>query len=109
MAGTILIAEEKVLATSTNDFDYLVERIRHSFLPEDASFLSEIYDPLDTGGMTFISLIEQEAVGFNAFVRTSKRAYHKATIEETFWKRKELWDELLNMLKADPRYADIDM
>lgn len=105
MAGTILVGEKCGLATSTVEFDYLVERIRHAFTEGDEKFVQKIYEPLDAGGMTFISLSEAGVDGFRAFVRAAKQACSLAAVEDGYAQHSKHWVELLHILECDPRYA----
>jgi hypothetical protein len=102
MAGAIVIAEGKALSMSGVDFEYLVEAIRGAFLDDEENFRTEIYRPLDEGGMDFISLRKQDKSGFNAFFRATQGASSKVSGVD----RKCLWDELITMLKSDPRYVE---
>jgi hypothetical protein len=103
MAGTILITEKEGLATSTVEFDYLVERIRHAFLPEDSEIVSAIYEPLDEGGMTFISAADLGDDKFQTFVRAVRRAYAMSAQEASFHDHKDRWIELIKILDKDQR------
>lgn len=103
MAGTILVDDDSGLATSTVEFDYLVERIRHAFTKDDERFLQQIYEPLDEGGMTFISLTDTGVEGFRAFVRAAKQACSRAATEEGFAQHRKQWADLLDILERDPR------
>jgi hypothetical protein len=103
MAGTILVDDDCGLATSTIEFDYLVERIRQAFAKNDEKFMQEIYEPLDEGGMTFISLTDTGVDGFRAFVRAAKQACSRAAAEEGFAQHRKQWTELLEILERDPR------
>jgi hypothetical protein len=105
MSGTILISEKKNLPLSTLTFDYLVERIRVAFKVDYIKYREEIYSPLDDGGMTFISLKDQEVKAFRAFCNATERAYSEASNEEGFPRYEDMWRTLLEMLKSDPRYG----
>lgn len=105
MAGTILIGEKKGLPLSTIEFDYLVERIRLAFNNVDEDFMREIYEPLDEGGMTFISLIGLNEKGFQAFAHATAQAYSQDSQEGAISKYKSRWNELLAVLADDPRYV----
>jgi hypothetical protein len=105
MAGTILVGEKSGLAMSTVEFDYLVERIRHAFNEGDEKFAQEIYEPLDAGGMTFISVAEAGVDGFRAFVRAARQACSRAATEDGYAQHSKWWGDLLCLLERDPRYA----
>jgi hypothetical protein len=102
MAGAFVIAEGKALSMSGVDFEYLVQAIRGAFLDDEEKIKTEIYRPLDEGGMDFISLREQDNSCFKVFFRATERAFCKASGVN----RKCLWDELITLLKSDPRYVE---
>ncbi|QWT22147.1 hypothetical protein KPL74_09080 [Bacillus sp. NP157] len=106
MSGTIIFSPGHGVATSTINFDYLVERIRQSFDASDGDVISEIYDPLDQGGMTYISLADLSQEKFNAFVRAVRRAYSLAASDGSYHKFTVAWEELLAKLRADTRYLE---
>lgn len=103
MAGTILIMGKDGLATSTVEFDYLAERIRCAFSPEEDAIVSTVFEPLDEGGMTFISTTELCKAEFQAFERAVKRAYAISMQDASFQDYKERWIELIKILDKDPR------
>lgn len=103
MGGTIIVSSERRVATSTSSFDYLVERIRSEFDSSDLEFIGAIYEPLDEGGMMYISLLETGSDGFNAFVRAADRARSTARSDGTLKKFHTVWEELFSALSADDR------
>jgi len=103
MSGTILVAEKAGLATSTSDFDYLAEKIRAAFLPEHESIKSAVFEPLDEGGMTFISAADLESKEFQAFARAVKDASVTAMVEPIAEPRRDYWMELCKLLEKDSR------
>lgn len=106
MSGTIIVSPGHGVATSTVNFDYLVERIRQSFDAVDDEVVSEIYEPMDQGGMTYISLADLSQGKFNSFVRAVMRAHSLAASEESYHKFSAVWEELLAKLKVDSRCLD---
>lgn len=105
MAGTILLSENEGLATSTVEFDYLVDRIRNGFSAQDGAIAAMVYEPLDEGGMSFISAADLDAVSYKAFAQAVKRAYEISTKEPSFPAHKDRWIELLRMIDGDPRFG----
>jgi len=104
MAGTILISDNIGLATSTVEFDYLVERIRRAFDAGEEQLVSEIYEPLDEGGMTYISVADKGEEVFRSFGNAVMRAYSTSKSEVSFSSYKERWLELISLIKSDPRW-----
>ncbi|GGY53678.1 hypothetical protein [Pseudoduganella albidiflava] len=105
MAGAILVTEKNGVSLSSIDFDYIIEKIRPNFNDSEKDVREEIYSPVDDGGMSFISLVEQCAERFNAFVRAASIAYENEIKEQPFSARRNSWDELLTALRSDPRYG----
>ncbi len=103
MAGSIIIAKGVLVPLSTVELYYLIEKIRVEFNEEDSEYRSSIYETLDEQGMPFIVLRKQGPEGFGAFVKATKRAYDKERTEASF--REPLWDDLIDKLMSDPRYA----
>jgi hypothetical protein len=60
-------------------------------------------NPLDEGGMTFISLPEVGSEGFRAFARAVRLACSRAPAEAGFEQHEKRWAELLDILERDPR------
>lgn len=104
MAGTILVSEGKGISLSSVDFDVLVEKIRPCFREEEGAIRDIIYEPVDEGGLAYISLKEQNTEGFNAFVRAAQSAYRIVSEQFDAAQRSAMWDELLHALEADPRF-----
>lgn len=52
---------------STQQFEYLVERIRDGFGSKNAAVGLSIYAPMEEGGMNFLSAEEEDAAGLLAF------------------------------------------
>ncbi|MBU0600798.1 MAG: hypothetical protein KKD25_00135 [Gammaproteobacteria bacterium] len=103
MAGTILISDDQGLAISTVEFDYLVECIRGSFLPEDQSVAELVYEPLDEGGMTFISAVELDEHSYPIFAETVRRACATSRGAASFSRFEARWKEFLEIIEQDPR------
>lgn len=103
MAGTILVTDERGLAISTVEFDYLVECIRGAFLQEDQSVAELVYEPLDEGGMTFISAVELDELSYPVFAETVWRAYVASKGTASFSRFEARWKELLEIIEQDPR------
>jgi len=83
------------------DFDYIIEKIR---LKNSENLVrDEIYSPVDDGGMSFISLKEQDSDGFNVFVRAALIAYESEISEHPLSSHRSSWDELMTALRSDPR------
>lgn len=103
MAGEILLAENKGVSFNSLDFDHIIEKIRPNFRAGEDLVRDEIYSPVDDGGMSFISLKEQGADGFNAFFRAASIAYESEIGERPLSPHKSSWDELMMTLRDDPR------
>jgi hypothetical protein len=103
MSGTIIFSPGHGVATSTVNFDYLVERIRQSFDASDRDVAAEIYDSLDQCGMTYISFAELNQEKFNAFVRAVERAHSLAASDRSYGRFSTVWQELLAKLRTDSR------
>ena len=103
MAGAILVSEKNGVSFKSLDFDYIIEKIRAHFNSGDNVILNEIYSPVDEGGMSFISLVEQTGDGFNAFFRAASLAYGDEIRAGVLSGRKAEWDKLLIALRSDSR------
>ncbi|WP_339385769.1 hypothetical protein [Burkholderia sp. Ac-20379] len=103
MAGTIMIAKNNMMGTSTLEFDYLVERIRAAFPVEYKSIASAVYEPLDEGGMTFISAIDLDQESYCVFSDAVHRAYKDSMREASFPLHESRWIDLLGIVENDPR------
>jgi hypothetical protein len=64
------------------------------------------YEPLDEGGMTFISLEALDGESYRCFVEATKRAESKASTDASFPKRSALWRQLYDMLLVDVRMSE---
>lgn len=106
MAGFISIAEGKGVSIGTPGFNYVVERTRRFFKPEDRAIQGEIYGPLDDEGMSLIAVDTQGVEGFNAFCRATELAYAEAASEDPHNVPHSVWQELLQVLRRDPRWTD---
>lgn len=105
MGGSILVAEQRGLATSTVDFDYLTTRIRQVLLGHTTAMVSKVYRALDEGGMTFISLLDLDSQEYQAFVSACEDAQKIAVEDASFTRRSGLWAQLFQILEADARYS----
>src|SRR5882762_3030379 len=105
MAGSIFISKESRLPVSTQQFGYLVERIRVEFDAEDQPFVREIYSSMDDGGMSFISAENEGYAGFEAFFRAVAKAKLKASVESNYDAFVQLWNDLLTKIRVDPRFS----
>lgn len=103
MAGAILVSDKNGVSLNSLDFDYIIEKIRPHFQVGEELLREEIYSPVDEGGMSFISLKEQSDEGFKAFLRATSLALEHDEREQAFSARKKSWEELVMMLRADPR------
>lgn len=106
MGGTILVSKGRGFATSTVDFDYLVERIRAELMPKHPSVVIAAYEPLDEGGMTFISLEALDRESYCFFVEAITKAEVKASTDVSYPKRSTLWRQLSDILRQDVRLVD---
>ena len=105
MSGTIIISEMCGFPTSTMLFDYLVENIRARLPTTAQSVTSKAYQPMDEGGMTFITLAQLDPSEFAEFlnaVRSSFEAERKAARSDAHL---TAWAELLALLQEDARYV----
>jgi hypothetical protein len=105
MAGTIRVSKGHSLATSTRVYDFIAEKTRPHFLPDEQHILKEIYHGEDDAAMMFISVKEVDRTGFNAFYRATKKGYEQALIEHPDWAVP--WKELIDMLETDPRFDGV--
>jgi hypothetical protein len=103
MAGAILVAENIGISLNSSAFDHIIEKIRPNFGSGEDFFRDEIYSPVDDGGMSFISLREQNSDGFNAFVRAASIAYEREIGQQALSYYRHSWDELMTALRSDPR------
>lgn len=103
MAGAILVSQNNGVSWNSLDFDYIIKHIKSRFQHGEELVRDEIYSPVDKGGLSFISLTEQSDNGFNAFVRAAVLAAERDLIEHPLSDRKICWDELMVLLRADPR------
>ena len=103
MAGAILVAENRGVAFSSLEFDYIIERIRSHFGDGEERVRDAIYSPVDAGGMSFISLREQDHAGFNAFARAASIAYDDERKSQRLSAHMKSWDELMSALRSDAR------
>ena len=112
MAGFIQIRESKGLSVGSLTFNAISEISRSYFSDRDQQYISEIYSPLDEGGMDMLSLEDQGEQGFNAFYRGIKSAYdeciHKRRCgdlgEQYFELVMQSWKELIQLLEEDERF-----
>jgi len=105
MAGSIFLSKELRLPVSTQQFGYLVERIRTAFDADAQACLREIYSPMDDGGMNFISAENEGEAGFEAFFRAIVRANSAAASEGNYEAFAQLWADLLAKARLDPRFS----
>lgn len=104
MAGFILLSEGLLISLSSVQFDYLTERIRSEFLQEDAECMKKIFFPHDEGGMNFISADNQSEICFRAFADAAFKAHSKAQTEDLYKDFYPAWNNLLNLIRQDPRF-----
>lgn len=103
MAGAILVAGNTGVSLNSLDFDYIIEKIRPRFNDGENFIMEQIYSPVDEGGMSFISLKEQNDDGFNAFLRAASIAYEIELKEQPLSAHRSSWDELIMVLRSDSR------
>lgn len=103
MAGAILLGIGNGVSLKSVDFDYIVEKIRLNFREAESAIREEIYSPVDDGGLSFISLEEQDSDGFNAFVRAASSAYEQELKAQPLSSHRFSWEELMKALESDPR------
>jgi hypothetical protein len=103
MAGAIIISENNGLSLNSLDFDYIIQKIRESFVEEEYSIRDEIYSPIDEGGMSFVSLRDRSDKEFEAFSRAAQLAYDKEVKENPMSDRKASWDALMSALRSELR------
>jgi hypothetical protein len=104
MAGSIFVSKELRLPVSTMQFDYLVKHIADAFLPEEQGIRAEVFQPLEEGGMDFISAKALSASAFGKFSAAVERAHQSARLEKEFPVYQQLWNELLERVHADTRF-----
>lgn len=106
MASAILISENSGFSISGVEFDYLVESIRKILTIKNRTLLNNIFQPLDEGGMDFISIESLSKTEFNEFHEAVILAY-KGQIENSLnIKLHTTWKELLSKLEMDNRYRN---
>jgi hypothetical protein len=106
MAGSIILDRDHVLGINTHDFDYMVERIRIAYPVEFDALEEQVFAPMDEGGMMFISLRKQGKEGVAAFHSALIRAIERDINEGTFPFRELLWEQLLALVRTDPRFEE---
>ncbi|NIA55064.1 hypothetical protein HAV22_15615 [Massilia sp. TW-1] len=106
MGGTILVSKGYGFATSTVDFDYLAERIRAELASKHPSVAKAAYEPLDDGGMTFLSLEALDGESFRDFLEATKQAEAKASTDASYPERSALWRQLSDVLCKDTRLVE---
>lgn len=103
MAGTILISKGKGLPLSGWAFRWYIEAIREQLkLGAGARYIPQIYFGNDESFSGFISLWELEGDAFNVFYDASLAA-SIADVEADASGR-EVWNNLLELLRGDPRW-----
>jgi hypothetical protein len=75
MAGTIIISRGVGLPTGTLLFDYLGENIRARLQSTGQSVIAKAYEPMDEGGMTFITLDELDPLEFAQFLNAVRSSF----------------------------------
>ena len=103
MAGTILISKTSGVWLKSSQFDYIIEKIRQCFDDGQHDFRRQIYEPVDDGAMSFISLKEQSGDGLKAFLGAALRASENDLRDDPGSANKSTWDELIETLRADCR------
>ena len=104
MSGTILISSGRGVPLSGWAFRYFIEAIRKQLLNIGGErFLREIFFGSDEAFSGFISVVEQDAEGFALFYR----ATHLASLEEPEDDKagRAVWQNLLDILRSDPRWV----
>ena len=105
MAGSIFVSKQLRLPLSTQQFDYLVERIRIEYGQADQARMQAIFSPLDEEGMNFISAESQDDAGFKAFFDAIVRAKERSSLRSEDAPFVALWDELLDKVRLDSRFS----
>lgn len=112
MAGTVRISNDPRIGLPLNSFafNYLADRICVEFDPALSHIRDEIYLPRVQDQM-FITLSNQSVEGFRAFVDAvakAKKADANVSDQGVLRNAYELWDKLIDKLKQDPRYQDME-
>ncbi len=102
MGGSILIAKDNGVALNSLTFDYIIEKIRPYFRDTEHQCRNEIYEPVDEGGMSFLSLWEQNEKGVEAFFYAVSTAFEQE-IKEGDLSLEAVWNEILDAIKLDSR------
>ena len=105
MAGSILISQNVRRPVSSRQFDYLVQYLRESFAHGSEAVRDEVFRPCDEGGMDFISAKALTASDFAVFSAALDRAREAAGRQPTFSAHTQIWDDLREMVRSDPRYG----
>ena len=104
MGGSIFFSNGAQLPLSTQDFYYLVERVRSQFNSSEMGVKEKVYLPLDEQGMTFISAKLLNKRDFSSFSKAVLNARAAAQVEESFSRFEGVWNLVLEMLRQDPRF-----
>lgn len=104
MAGSIIIAPGKGVALNSQGFDLIVSAIRKKLIVSAPDVIEDIFDPLDSGGMTFISVSASTPSEFMHFYEAAKSAFSE-------WNQSSQgafpeWQELIEKLAADERHKN---
>lgn len=107
MAGTIFVSKDLRLAVSSRQFDYLVQYIRSAFAADESDVEGVIFEPMDEGGMDFISASALSKGDFGRFASAVVRAHKSASADKSgFLTYGHLWAELEQLLHSDSRLSE---
>ena len=106
MAGTILINDTISVAMSGVEFEHVVEAIRPFLSAKNSAIVDEAYNPLDEGGMDFISVETLNIEDFNVFCDAALSAFGDEMTKNSITEFQSVWNEVLSNLNSDPRRAE---
>lgn len=103
MAGAIIIADKRGVSMSGLAFQHIIGAIRPIIRARDEPLAEQIWEPIDEGGMDFVSLEFLDRDSYRVFcesVRDASERDLKANPDSVF---RSTWGELLDSLSTDPR------
>ena len=84
-------------------FDHILAAIRPIVGSHDVGLVKQIWEPVDEGGMDFISVKHLNREEYDLFYRSVRDAYARELEGNPDAPLKPVWEELIDMLAADAR------
>lgn len=103
MAGAIIVSESAGVSLNGLEFAHIIDAIRPILSVHDNSLVNQIWEPVDEGGMDFISVESLNVAGYQAFYESAREANARELQTNPASPFKRAWGELLETLSADPR------